>query len=49
MEINLQKVNCVKCGHEWIPRVKKPAKCPRCHTYDWDTPPQKDKAEVQNE
>jgi len=27
---------CLRCGHEWIPRVKKPKVCPRCKLFDWD-------------
>jgi predicted Zn-ribbon and HTH transcriptional regulator len=26
----VQKLRCEKCGHEWIPRVENPWKCPRC-------------------
>jgi len=26
----LLKMRCEKCGHEWIPRVENPLKCPRC-------------------
>jgi ribosomal protein L37E len=28
--IKLPKIKCVKCGHERIPRVVKPLKCPVC-------------------
>ncbi len=24
------KLNCLKCGHEWIPRVPAPTHCPSC-------------------
>ena len=27
---------CKKCGHEWIPRVPNPQRCPKCLSYDWD-------------
>ena len=26
------KLKC-KCGHKWLPRVKKPLKCPRCQRF----------------
>lgn len=46
MEIHLQKIKCAKCGYEWVPRVKRPVKCPRCQTFDWDKESSKGKAEV---
>ena len=27
---------CKKCGHEWIPRVPNPQRCPKCLSRDWD-------------
>ena len=33
------------CGHEWLPRVKKPVKCPQCHAPLWKSAyPKKRKA-----
>lgn len=26
----LKKVTCASCGHTFVPRVEKPAKCPNC-------------------
>jgi len=26
----LPKIKCTKCSHEWIPRVERPLKCPKC-------------------
>ena len=26
----------MKGGHEWVPRVPKPKRCPKCLSYDWD-------------
>ena len=26
----MKKIQCLKCGGEWIPRTEKPIKCPRC-------------------
>lgn len=34
----MEKCKCEKCGHEWIPRKRKPVSCPRCKRYDWDKP-----------
>jgi len=27
---------CKKCGHEWLPRVKKPKECPECKSRSWN-------------
>ena len=33
----MEKFKCVKCGHEWIPRIEeKPQTCPKCKTYKWE-------------
>jgi hypothetical protein len=29
---------CVKCGHDWEPRVPKPLECPSCRQRKWDEP-----------
>lgn len=31
----LPKLHCVKCGHDWVPRVPNPELCPRCKSRDW--------------
>lgn len=33
--VKLPTVKCRKCGNEWIPRVKNPPRCPKCHTRRW--------------
>ena len=33
-----QKLKCLRCGHEWIPRVEVPKSCPRCISYQWQKP-----------
>jgi len=33
MEIN--QLECQKCGHKWVPRKQDPAMCPKCKTYNW--------------
>lgn len=35
MEISFNTVRCVVCGYKWIPRVKKPKRCPKCQSYYW--------------
>ncbi len=32
----LEQLQCKKCGHQWVPRVSNPRRCPRCLSYDWD-------------
>lgn len=27
---------CIKCGHEWLRREKKPLKCPSCKARHWE-------------
>ena len=34
-EINIQMLNCNRCGHKWIPRVI-PVQCPKCKSYYWN-------------
>jgi predicted Zn-ribbon and HTH transcriptional regulator len=29
-------LQCCKCGHLWLRRIKKPVQCPRCKTYKWE-------------
>ena len=32
---NLPQLTCMRCGHEWTPRVANPAVCPNCHSPWW--------------
>ena len=34
--LNIPKVKCKQCGHEWIPRIEDPRICPKCHSLRWD-------------
>jgi predicted Zn-ribbon and HTH transcriptional regulator len=31
----IEIATCMKCGHEWAPRVKNPVLCPRCKNPNW--------------
>ena len=31
--MNIKK--CIKCGHEWKPRVEYPKECPNCKSRYW--------------
>lgn len=32
-------MKCLKCGHEWEPKVEQPARCPNCKTATYMFPP----------
>ena len=32
----MEKLRCVKCKHEWLPRVPNPKECPECKRRDWE-------------
>ena len=36
--INLPKLICQKCGHEWVPRQDEVRQCPNCKSVWWDQP-----------
>lgn len=45
--IELKKIWCHKCGHEWISKLECPKKCPKCHRYDpWLAKPEKEEKEL---
>jgi len=31
----MEKEQCSKCKHTWIPRVENPKECPKCKRRDW--------------
>jgi DNA-directed RNA polymerase subunit RPC12/RpoP len=34
----MTKLECNRCGHEWIPNVEHPKQCPECNSPYWDKP-----------
>ncbi len=36
MKIEIRKIKCKRCGHEWYPRSPDVRKCPHCKSYYWD-------------
>ena len=36
MKINIQKLKCKRCGHEWIPKKEEIRQCPKCKSSWWD-------------
>lgn len=33
-----KKLNCMRCGHIWKPRTQVPGCCPKCGSYNFDQP-----------
>ena len=31
-------LRCLRCGHQWQPRTPNPESCPKCKSYEWDSP-----------
>lgn len=31
----MKQYECLKCSHEWLPRIENPAVCPRCKSHSW--------------
>lgn len=42
-------VTCLRCGHEWTPKVAVPKKCPGCQNPRWDKPKTRGRRAVNNE
>ena len=36
MEIQIQKLKCKRCGHEWVARKPNVRVCPKCKSPYWD-------------
>ena len=32
----IKEKHCLRCGHDWLPRVEDPRECPRCKTPYWN-------------
>jgi len=36
-EGKMDKKECLRCGHEWLPRIEaRPKSCPACKNRKWD-------------
>ena len=42
MKIKIKKMNCLRCGHNWIPRKEDVRMCPKCKTPYFDQAKTKD-------
>jgi len=38
MEVEIKKLECLRCGHTWVPRTNDVRICPKCKTPFWDKP-----------
>lgn len=39
MKVTLgEKIKCLQCGHEWLPRTDDVRQCPKCQSKFWDVP-----------
>jgi len=38
MKIQLNKLKCGRCGHNWTPRKEEVRICPKCKSPYWDKP-----------
>ena len=36
MKVRLNKVECKKCKHQWLPRKLDVRQCPKCKTAYWE-------------
>lgn len=36
MKIKINKLQCQRCKHEWMPRVEDVRQCPKCKSAWWD-------------
>jgi predicted nucleic acid-binding Zn-ribbon protein len=42
--MRVANTTCMRCGHRWASRTKKPLACPKCKSYDWRVAPGANKA-----
>lgn len=40
MKLKLNKLQCLKCGHIWVPRRPEVRQCTKCRTVFWDVKPE---------
>ncbi len=36
MKIKITKLNCLRCGHWWVPKKEEIRICPKCKSPYWD-------------
>lgn len=40
--IEIPRLKCLRCGHEWTPRKPEVIVCPKCKSPRWNKPRRKD-------
>ena len=46
MTVQITPCICLKCGHQWIPRIADVRMCPSCRSIRWDREPATPKSEI---
>jgi len=46
VDIEIEEQFCKRCGHKWIPRIKKVKICPKCKSIYWQTQKRNSKPSV---
>jgi hypothetical protein len=36
--VEIPRLRCTRCGHQWVPRQPKVWVCPKCHSPKWNEP-----------
>ena len=36
VEIKIEQLKCLRCGHKWTPRTEDVRQCPKCKSAFWD-------------
>jgi len=39
MKFQVNYVECMRCKHQWVPRIVEVRMCPACKSYKWDLVP----------
>ena len=38
MKLKMQRIKCLRCGHDWLPRQLEIRMCPKCKSPYFDVP-----------
>jgi len=47
MEVKLNKIQCKRCGYQWLPRKTDIRQCPKCKTAYWELERKKTQFDVE--
>lgn len=37
MKLEIKKLHCERCQHDWVPKQEEVRQCPKCKSPWWDT------------